>query len=68
MNAWDVNEGDEFDFILSAFWWCMVILMIVGYGDVVLMMIWGKFVVVIMMLGFVVIIVFLIFVIGVNFT
>ena len=67
-NAWDANEGDEFDSIPSAFWWCMVTLMTVGYGDAVPTTIWGKSVAAITMLGSVVITALPISVIGANFT
>jgi len=67
-DAWDAANGDEFESIPSAFWWCMVTLMTVGYGDAVPTTIWGKLVAAITMLGSVVITALPISVIGANFT
>lgn len=62
------NEIDDFDSIPRAFWWCMVTLMTVGYGDAVPTTIWGKLVAALTMLGSVVITALPISVIGANFT
>jgi hypothetical protein len=62
------NEIDDFDSIPRAFWWCMVTLMTVGYGDAVPTTIWGKLVAALTMFGSVVITALPISVIGANFT
>lgn len=53
--------------IFASFWWCMVILMIVGYGDYVSAIGWGKFVVCFIMVMLVLLLVLLILVIGIEF-
>lgn len=54
-------------FILVGLWWVIVIMIIVGYGDMVLKMYVGMFVGVLCVLLGVLIIVFLVFVIVSNF-
>ena len=66
--ALEDNEIDNFDSIPRAFWWCMVTLMTVGYGDAVPVTTGGKFVSVLTMLGSVLITALPISVIGANFT
>lgn len=66
--ALDENEIDNFDSIPRAFWWCMVTLMTVGYGDAVPVTTGGKFVAAFTMLGSVLITALPISVIGANFT
>ena len=67
-NAWEAIDGNEFESIPSAFWWCMVTLMTVGYGDAVPVTFWGKMVAGVTMLASVVITALPISVIGANFT
>ena len=67
-NAWEAIDGNEFESIPSAFWWCMVTLMTVGYGDAVPVTFWGKMVASVTMLASVVITALPISVIGANFT
>lgn len=64
-------EKDVFDMkfcdILNCFWWVVVIMMIVGYGDMVFIMFMGKFIGSICVVCGVLMIVFLVFVIVNNF-
>lgn len=67
-NAWEAIDGNEFESIPSSFWWCMVTLMTVGYGDAVPVTFWGKMVASVTMLASVIITALPISVIGANFT
>ena len=67
-NAYEANTPDDFESIPAAFWWCMVTLMTVGYGDAVPATFWGKIVASVTMIGSVVITALPISVIGANFT
>ena len=67
-NAYEAHFPGDFESIPAAFWWCMVTLMTVGYGDAVPVTFWGKVVASITMIGSVVITALPISVIGANFT
>ena len=67
-SAFEANQPSDFDSIPAAFWWCLVTLMTVGYGDAVPETVWGKLVASLTMLGSVVITALPISVIGANFT
>lgn len=54
--------------ILEFFWWVIVIVIILGYGDVVFVIKVGKIIGVMCVICGVIIIVFLVFVIGSNFS
>ena len=68
IDAEQANEINNFDSIPRSFWWCIVTLMTVGYGDAVPLSIGGKIVGSITMLGSVLITALPISVIGANFT
>ena len=67
-NAVDTLAGDPFASIPRSFWWCMVTLMTVGYGDSYPATIEGKFVASVTMIASVLIMALPISVIGANFT
>jgi hypothetical protein len=67
-DAVDALAGDPFASIPRSFWWCMVTLMTVGYGDAVPLTIEGKIVASITMITSVLIMALPISVIGANFT
>ena len=64
----DAYGGDPFASIPRAFWWCMVTLMTVGYGDVYPATVAGKVVASLTMIASVIITALPISVIGANFT
>ena len=68
VDALDAHGGDPFASIPRSFWWCMVTLMTVGYGDSVPLTIEGKVVASITMVASVLIMALPISVIGANFT
>eukprot|EP00854_Cymbomonas_tetramitiformis_P011713 gene11713-13828_t len=63
-----VDEPDPFRSIPSSFWWCIVTLMTVGYGDVVPNTTSGQLVASLAMLASIIILALPISVIGANFT
>ena len=64
----DAHAGDPFASIPRSFWWCMVTLMTVGYGDSYPVTIEGKIVASVTMIASVLIMALPISVIGANFT
>jgi len=64
----DAHGGDPFASIPRSFWWCMVTLMTVGYGDAYPVTVPGKIVASITMITSVIITALPISVIGANFT
>ena len=68
LDALDAHAGDPFASIPRSFWWCMVTLMTVGYGDSVPLTIEGKLVASVTMVASVLIMALPISVIGANFT
>lgn len=56
-----------FKSIFDVFWWVVVIMMMVGYGDMRFIIVWGKIVGLLCVIFGVLIIVFLVFVIVLNF-
>lgn len=58
----ELNEDDDSNFIsiFDMFWWVIIIICIVGYGDKVLMILMGKFLgVICVVLGILIIVLFL---------
>lgn len=55
------NEDSDFESILDVFWWVIIIICIVGYGDKVFVIIMGKFLGVICVVFGIVIVVFFLF-------
>ena len=68
MDLIDAYKGDPFASIPRSFWWCMVTLMTVGYGDVYPLTVEGKIVASLTMIASVIITALPISVIGANFT